>query len=133
MSELTGPGVSTCERHKSRASRQKSGRRRPMRRQSGFLAGNGERGPNLTAIFHPPVFPHGLHEFCTATACARYNHSPPPAWIERISSSSLSSSKTVAPPEKMTMRRPAALQNDVFQTLAVNGVLSMYRGLIHWV
>jgi hypothetical protein len=32
MSELTGPGVSTCERHKSRASRQKSGRRRPMRR-----------------------------------------------------------------------------------------------------
>ena len=62
MSELTGPGVSTCERHKSRASRQKSGRRRPMRRQSGFLAGNGERGPNLTAIFHPPVFPHGLQE-----------------------------------------------------------------------
>ena len=65
MSELTGPGVSTCERHKSRASRQKSGRRRPMRRQSGFLAGNGERGPNLTAIFHPPVFPHGLLDFCT--------------------------------------------------------------------
>jgi hypothetical protein len=64
MSELTGPGVSTCERHKSRASRQKSGRRRPMRRQSGFLAGNGERGPNLTAIFHPPVFPHGLLDFC---------------------------------------------------------------------
>src|SRR3989442_863882 len=60
MSELTGPGVSTCERHKSRASRQKSGRRRPMRRQSGFFAGNGERDPNLTAIFHPPVFPHGL-------------------------------------------------------------------------
>jgi hypothetical protein len=29
------------------------------------LAGNGERGPNLTAIFHPPVFPHGLLEFCT--------------------------------------------------------------------
>jgi hypothetical protein len=65
MSELTGPGVSTCERHKSRASRQKSGRRRPMRRQSGFLAGNGERGPNLTAIFHPPVFPHGLQDLCT--------------------------------------------------------------------
>jgi hypothetical protein len=62
MSELTGPGVSTCERHKSRASRQKSGRRRPMRRQSGFLAGNGERGPNLTAIFHPPVFLHGLFD-----------------------------------------------------------------------
>jgi hypothetical protein len=36
-----------------------------MRRQSGFLAGNGERGPNLTAIFHPPVFPHGLLDFCT--------------------------------------------------------------------
>ena len=65
MSELTGPGVSTCERHKSRASRQKSGRRRPMRRQSGFLAGNGERGPNLTAIFHPPVFPQGLKDLCT--------------------------------------------------------------------
>src|SRR6185437_13628342 len=36
---------------------------------------------------------------------------PPPAWIARISSRSLSSSKMAAPPEKMTTRRPAKAQS----------------------